>query len=69
MGQGVMVDVRCFRCRALLAKRGKDEVCIRRGELHTRIRGSDATVEVRCYRCKTDQLVLGDPQSVSARAS
>ena len=69
MGQGVMVDVRCFHCGALLAKRGKDEVCIRRGELHTRIRGSDARVAVRCYRCKTEQLVQGGARRIPARAS
>jgi phage FluMu protein Com len=69
MVQGVMVDVRCSHCGALLAKRGKDELCIRRGEMQTRIRGADARVEMRCYRCKAEQLVHGDAPRIAARAS
>jgi ribosomal protein S27E len=77
MCEGQNVDVRCFVCGALLAKRDADGVCIRRGEMHTRVRGSDVSVQIRCYRCRTEQFVHGGdaqssptPQSVpSARAS
>jgi len=49
-------ECRCKSCGALLAKRDRDGVSIRRGELQATITG-DFTVSVTCYRCRTLNVV------------
>ena len=47
-------DCRCKACGALLAKRDRDGLTIRRGDMQVVITG-DSTVAVTCYRdrCRT----------------
>lgn len=44
-------DCRCKACGALLAKRDRDGLSIRRGEMQVVVNG-DSAVAVTCYRCK-----------------
>lgn len=46
-------DIRCRQCYALLAKRDRDALLIRRGPMQTTVTGTDFTIEVICYRCST----------------
>lgn len=46
-------DCRCKYCHSLLARRDRDGLTIRRGDMQTTVTGSDVTVSVTCYRCKT----------------
>ena len=52
-------ECRCKQCSALLAKRDRDGVTIRPGELQTTVTGGDFTVSVTCYRCRTLNVVTG----------
>lgn len=45
-------DCRCKGCGALLAKRDRDGLTIRRGDMQTTVTGADFTVSVSCYRCR-----------------
>ena len=45
-------DIRCKQCSALLAKRDRDGLSIRRGDMQTTVTGGDFTVSVTCYRCR-----------------
>ena len=44
-------DCRCSTCGALLAKRDRHALSIRRGSFQTTVSGADFTVAVNCYRC------------------
>lgn len=50
----ISTDCRCKACGALLAKRDRDGLTIRRGDMQVVITG-DSTVAVTCYRdrCRT----------------
>lgn len=52
-----IADIRCKQCSALLAKRDRDGLSIRRGDLQTNVTGTDFTVAVTCYRCRALNVV------------
>jgi phage FluMu protein Com len=54
-------DIRCKQCNSLLAKRERDGVAIRRGELQATVTGSDFTIAVTCYRCRALNVVTSRP--------
>jgi hypothetical protein len=54
-------DCRCKRCNALLAKKERTGISIRRGELQAMVTGTDFTASIVCYRCHTLTVVTHAP--------
>lgn len=48
----LFADYRCSSCCALLAKRDRGDLTIRRGDMQATVTGRDFTVSVTCYRCR-----------------
>jgi phage FluMu protein Com len=55
-------DCRCKGCDALLAKRDRDGLSIRRGDMQTTVTGADFTVAVSCYRCRALNVLTSRPE-------
>jgi len=62
-------DIRCKQCSALLAKRDRDGLSIRRGDMQTTVTGGDFTVAVTCYRCRALNVVTSRPAQPPAAAA
>ena len=62
-------DCRCKACGALLAKRDRDGLTIRRGDMQVVVSG-DSTVAVTCYRdrCRTLNVLASRADAADARA-
>ncbi len=53
-------DVRCSRCKALLAVRRPQGLLVRRGDVQAWLSGRSYALTIVCYRCKTLNVVTRD---------